>query len=299
MSKTKIQWADYVWNPVTGCTKVSAGCTNCYAETMAKRLQAMGQRNYANGFEVICHPHMLDRPLRWKKPRRVFVCSMGDLFHDDVPYGFISSVIGVMAARSRHIFLVLTKRPKRMRRWFEWIAQSEQGPELHCRREWWADHGEEPLPETFIHGWPLPNVWLGVTAENQAMADERIPILLQIPAVTRFVSLEPMLGPIDLRSIPANLPGGHDYFNALTGQHMDPNWGVMEDPLLPSLDWAIIGGESGPRARSMDLSWARDIVDQCKRASTPIFVKQLGSAWGRDHADISQWPSDLQVRQFP
>lgn len=212
-SESKIEWTDATWNPVTGCTKVSQGCANCYAERMAVRLQEMGQPNYANGFRVTMHEHMLDRPLSWKKPRLVFVNSMSDLFHKDVPTQFIQRVFAVMERASHHVFQVLTKRADRLRQ----IA---------------AD-----LP------WPA-NVWMGVSVENQDAA-WRIDELRQVPAAVRFLSLEPLIGP------------------------------------LPSLDldgihWAIVGGESGHGARSMDPEWVRTIRNQCRCSGVPFFFKQWG-----------------------
>ena len=186
MAQTKIEWADAVWNPVTGCTPISEGCQNCYAERMATRLK--GRYGYPEDepFKVTLHPEKLKEPLKWKKPRRVFVCSMGDLFHEQVPDGYIAKVWEVMSNASQHTFLVLTKRPQRM--------------EDFLARLGWYTHDREVNPAEAVLDeggkYTLKNVWLGVTAENQQRADERIPILLQIPAALRFVSIEPMLGPV-------------------------------------------------------------------------------------------------------
>lgn len=212
-SESKIEWTDATWNPVTGCTKVSQGCKNCYAERMAVRLQEMGQPNYANGFRVTLHEHMLDRPLSWKKPRLVFVNSMSDLFHRDVPTQFIQRVFAVMERASHHVFQVLTKRADRLRQ----IA---------------AD-----LPWT-------ANVWMGVSVENEDVA-WRIDELRQVPAAVRFLSLEPLIGPLPV----LNLDG---------------------------IQWVIVGGESGPCARHIDPEWVRTIRDQCLRAGVPFFFKQWG-----------------------
>lgn len=212
-SESKIEWTDATWNPVTGCTKVSQGCKNCYAERMAVRLQEMGQRNYANGFRVTLHEHVLDRPLSWKKSRLVFVNSMSDLFHKDVPTEFIQRVFAVMVRASHHTFQVLTKRADRLRE----IA---------------AD-----LP------WPM-NVWMGVSVENEDVA-WRIDELRQVPAAVRFLSLEPLIGPLPV----LNLDG---------------------------IQWVIVGGESGPCARHIDPEWVRTIRDQCLRAGVPFFFKQWG-----------------------
>jgi protein gp37 len=181
MGKTKIEWTDKTWNPVTGCTKISDGCKNCYAETMAGRLQKMGSEKYQAGFKVTCHPHTLREPYKWKKPSRIFVCSMGDLFHEDVPFEFIAKVYAVMASSPRHTFQVLTKRPERMQKFFEW-AKSE------CAKEVGNEEGLRVLS----------NVQHGVTIVNQKEADEKIPILLRIPSAIRFVSIEPMLGGVEL-----------------------------------------------------------------------------------------------------
>jgi protein gp37 len=242
MSKTKIQWASHTWNPVTGCTKISEGCLNCYAERIARRF-------YSEPFEVVkTHPDRLSEPWHWKNPRRVFVCSMGDLFHEDVPDDFIESVLCSMVydieqVRTRHIFMILTKRPARM---FEYLSKFV-------------------FPSDAPYKWPLDNVWLGVTAENQEMADERIPILLQTPAVVRFVSVEPMLEKMDL-SYPL-----HGYPEVYASQpDGEPDW----QQTTPPLDWVICGAESGPGARPFDMDWARDLKNQCEMASIPFFFKQ-------------------------
>jgi protein gp37 len=172
MNKTKIEWADATWNPITGCTKISPGCANCYAEKMSKRLAGRCGYPADEPFKVTIHPDKIDEPLKWKKPRRVFVCSMSDLFHKDVPMSIITYVLRMARSCEGHTFMILTKRPARMK---------------------------EAIREMVSWGmWPVPNIWLGVTAENQEQADERIPILLDTPAAVRFVSVEPMLGPVEL-----------------------------------------------------------------------------------------------------
>lgn len=223
MSKTKIEWATDVWNPVTGCSPISAGCDNCYAETMAHRLQVMGVKGYENGFEVTVHPGRLDEPLKWKKPRRIFVVSMGDLFHKKVPYTFFTKVMVIITHCPQHTFLLLTKRPERMAKCFENIGAPE-------------------------------NVWLGVSVENQEQADKRISILLQIPAKKRFVSVEPMLGVV-------NLLQAHQIYWQTTSAR-------------PLINWVIVGCESGPNRRHFDEQWARDLKDQCIYAGIPFFLKQ-------------------------
>lgn len=262
--KTKIGWTESTWNPVTGCTKVSAGCAHCYAERVAKRLQTMGQPNYANGFELRMHPDALSIPLHWKKPRKIFVCSMSDLFHEEIPTIFIQAVFRYMAKASWHQFQVLTKRAKRL---------SEIAPKL---------------------AWP-PNVWMGVSVENQECADERIPVLLQVPASVRFVSCEPLLENISLTSIGISEDNCKEkvyYFNVLK------NYRRYGDPLQYSLDWVIVGGESGPKARPMELEWARDIRDQCKCHGVPFFMKQIGG-YPNKHSSPIDWPEDLRVQEYP
>jgi len=208
-----IEWTDATWNPVTGCTKVSQGCKHCYAERMAHRLQAMGSPRYANGFRVTLHDDLLDLPLRWRTPRRVFVNSMSDLFHPEVPTWFIQQVFATIAEASWHTFQVLTKRPERV------VALARDLT------------------------WPK-NLWLGTSVENRDVLS-RILWLQQVPAAVRFLSLEPLLGPI----IPLPLAG---------------------------IDWVIVGGESGPGARPMRPEWVIAIRDACNQAKVPFFFKQWG-----------------------
>jgi len=233
---TKIEWTEETWNPVTGCSKVSPGCDHCYAERMSKRLR--GRLGYSDDepFKVTLHPDKLNRPLRWRKPRRVFVCSMGDLFHGGVPIDYIINIFLVMAESPQHTFQVLTKRPDGMLSLQE-VLEKEM---LELK-----------------HQWPLPNVWLGVTAEDQQRADERIPLLLLCSAAVRFVSCEPLLGPIDLRDQPFRDGCGVDAMHPA-------------DPMM-SLDWVIVGGETGPGARQMHPMWARFLRDQCVAADVPFF----------------------------
>jgi len=212
-ANSQIEWTESTWNPVTGCTKVSPGCEHCYAERMTRRLKAMGQPNYRNGFQVTVHEHALDLPLGWKRPQMVFVNSMSDLFHDDVPVDFIRRVFDVMQRAEQHLFQVLTKRSARL---------VKLAPVLP---------------------WPT-NVWMGVTVENCDYTN-RIDDLRGVPAAARFLSLEPLLGP---------LPG------------LD----------LTGIDWVIVGGESGPGARAMAEAWALDLRDQCHQAGVPFFFKQWG-----------------------
>jgi protein gp37 len=213
MAQSTIEWTDATWNPVTGCTKISPGCKHCYAERMAARLKMMGQANYRNGFEMTLQPHMLELPLKWKTPKRIFVNSMSDLFHTDVPISYIEDVFAVMRRADWHQYQVLTKRSERLL-------------ELSPRLEW------------------APHIWMGVSVENKSYAG-RIDDLRRTKAYVKFLSLEPLLGPL----YKLNLRG---------------------------IDWAIVGGESGPGARTVDAAWVADIRDQCVRAGVAFFFKQWG-----------------------
>jgi len=272
---TKIEWAEEVWNPVTGCTKISPGCQNCYAERMSKRLAGRCGYPADEPFKVTLHPEKLEDPLKWKKPKRIFVCSMSDLFHEDVPDEFIFEVFNTMSNAQcffGHKFMVLTKRPERMKQIIQMIEN---------------DIAEQRIPEVMPDGsrnikltfsFPLQNIWLGVTAENQEQANKRIPILLQIPAVVRFVSVEPMLGPVDLSEWMNECDSERcgledDPFAAFLLNEAIANG--MGDAIRP-IDWVICGGESGPGARPMYPDWARGLRDQCVSAGVPFFFKQFG-----------------------
>ena len=231
---TKIEWTDETWNPVTGCTKVSAGCKNCYAERMSKRLAGRFGYPADDPFRVTLHPDRLEQPLHWRKPRRVFVCSMGDLFHKDVPLYFQVNVWRTMADSLHHTFQVLTKRADLMQ------------------------HRLQPLSQTFG---VLPNVWLGVTVENQETADERAHVLAQIAASVRFLSLEPLLGPIDLG------------FMGTAPKTWTANGAYR--PVWSFFNWVIAGCESGPGRRDADIEWFRDLCNQCDDALVPFFLKQM------------------------
>lgn len=261
--KTGIEWTDATWNPITGCTKVSPGCDHCYAEGIAHRFA--GTKAYPNGFDVALHGQRLEQPLRWQKPRRVFVNSMSDLFHDAVPDAYIASVFAVMAAARQHTFQVLTKRHARMRS----LLSSADFQDLFAQ----AYLNLPARPGSRIE-WPLPNVWLGVSTENQQWADIRIPALLDTPAAVRFISAEPLLGPIDLHG-PLESPNHRRHLTYwLTGR---PGWatdGTLE--IGPRLDWVIVGGESGPGARPMHPDWVRTIRDQCTESGVAFLFKQWG-----------------------
>lgn len=243
LGKTKIEWTEYSWNPLSGCTPISEGCQNCYAKRMANRLRGRCGYPADEPFKVTLHKDRLEEPLRWKKPRRVFVCSMGDLFHEDVSRWMRFEVMDIILQAKQHTFLILTKRPANMKEFFEWYY-SKAGRTIEA----------------------IKNLWLGVTAENQRRADERIPILLQIPAAVRFVSVEPMLGPVDL-----SLSDGVD-LSVSVGTGLKPG----KSYLINSLDWVICGGETGPGARPMRLNWVRSLRDQCQTAGISFFFK----AWG-------------------
>jgi protein gp37 len=297
------RWWDKTTSPVPGCTPTSPGCKHCWAKATAEnRLRGRYGYDEDEPFKVKPRPERLAEPLRVRKPTRWFYNSMGDLFHEDVPDEFIAACFGVMAACPQHTFQVLTKRAERMAQWFESLCMEHRG-----------DIGgitirvmDRVLPESThyyipVRGrdWPLPNVWLGVTAEDQQRADERIPLLLQTPAAVRFVSVEPMLSRVELISLPCNVSrldgecSFDDYFCALTGAgHGDAQfdeYGPADE--YPSLDWIICGAETGPGARPMDLAWARSLRDQCQAAGVPFFFKGAGPG--------VPIPEDLDIRQFP
>ncbi len=288
---SKIAWTDKTWNSVTGCTKVSAGCANCYAERMHRRLAAMGQEKYAQPFsKVVVHPDSLDKPLHWRKPRTIFVNSMSDLFHPDVPFEFIDQVFAVMALCPQHCFQILSKRTQRLAEYLTCDRGRYKFETDHTTYAWWVDLAARDLPfqrpevTDFPH--PLPNVWLGVSVENQATTNERIPHLLKCPAAVRFLSLEPMLGPINLDSDDA------DGCHALGCGHAECECGNR------GIDWLIVGCESGPGRRPFELDWARSVRDQCQAAGVPLFIKQLPIN-GKVSTDPAEWPEDLRVQQWP
>ncbi len=273
MGETKIEWAKKVWNPVTGCTPVSEGCANCYAERMSKRLAGRAGYPKDNPFAVTLHPDRLDQPLRWRKPRRIFVCSMGDLFHKDINAEILKPIYETIAKCPQHTFIVLTKRPKRAALFLNGLVKT-------------GDHinwGPDPYPQV---KWVPRNVWLGVSVENQARADERIPILLDIPAAVRFVSIEPMLGPVDVSRYfaVADSDGHCTRCGEFYGE------GILTDHECPGgfgrpLDWVIVGGESGPGARALPVEWVRSVREQCITAGVPFFFK----GWG-EYGLNTDWP---------
>lgn len=255
MSHTsKIDWTDATWNPVTGCTKVSLGCAHCYAERQFPRIyghqevedttssrRILRPRRFT---DIMLHPDRLDAPRRWKAPRMVFVNSMSDLFHPDVPDSFIGQVFCTMAEAHWHTFQILTKRTVRMMRLLQ--------------------HPPRSFPVAMLTGDVLPNVWIMTSAEDQRSADERLPLLLQTPAAVRGISMEPLLEAILLNSWPKRM-----YLRTV---------GCDGAAVRPGLDWVIIGGESGPQARPMHPNWARSILQECASTGVPCFMKQTG-AW--------------------
>jgi protein gp37 len=281
---TGIQWTKETWNPTTGCDRISEGCDNCYALTMAKRLKAMGQAKYQNdgdprtsgpGFGLAVHESALDAPLHWREPRPIFVNSMSDMGHARVPAEFRARVWSVMARTPQHTYQILSKRPERISAW----VRKCQRHELHVGYPGTPTGPDETCyhhPGEIIVGyreWPLPNVHVGTSIELDRHV-RRADDLRATPSAVRFLSLEPLLGPLPS----LNLAG---------------------------IDWVIIGGESGSGARQMDLGWVREIIGQCRETGTAVFVKQLGSRWaqangGNSHgSDMDLWPEDLQIREFP
>lgn len=321
--RTSIEWtrgddgtAGATWNPVTGCTAASPGCERCYAKTFAERWRGVPGHSFEHGFDLTLRPERLDWPLRWRTPRRVFLASVADLFHDQVPDDYLARVFATMALAQRHTFQVLTKRHARMRcllsraEFRQTVA--ERASDLigsRAWRRWQLDLGGQRLAGDSGHGdgwtstptpagnlwtppWPLPNVWLGVSTEDQRWADIRVPTLLDTPAAVRWISAEPLLGPIDLNRYvwasedASGLPGDWEH----------------------GLSWVVVGGESGPGARPVDLGWVHALIDRCRAAAVPVFVKQLGRGFARaagvhrvdpKGSDPQHWPAGLRIREYP
>lgn len=343
MSDSKIEWTEKTWNPVRGCSLVSAGCTNCYAMRQAHRFSGPGQayegltRLTSNGpvwtGKVILAEDKLEEPLHWKKPARIFVNSMSDLFHESLPDEAIDKVFAVMALCPQHTFQVLTKRADRMYRYltgtkhrarhFRRLGQYPEPLRLDGIAARRSDircgivsiGGREGYESIEGLNWPLPNVWLGVSVENQETADERIPWLLKTPASVRWVSYEPAIGPVDFSMWHCECP-----------VKCDQEGGQISCSTDGYLDWVIVGGESGPGARPFNIRWARDVI--ANAGDVPVFVKQVGakpyevngycSAWpkgttlnfGPDlHVEyllknkkgglMEEWPEDLRIREYP
>lgn len=303
MTDSKIQWTNKTWNPTTGCTKVSQGCKHCYAERIANRLWATQYPPNLDGSaraftDIRLHEDRLDQPAHWKTPQRVFVDSMSDLFHEDIPFDFIDRVFAIMALVPQHTYQILTKRPERALAYLS-------NPDRFLMVEETADLELQRLAGvgTFLdtRRWPLPNVWLGSSVEDQSAANLRVPLLLQTPAAVRFLSCEPLLGPVDLDS----------------REFLCADW-RRKLTIGTYVDWVIVGGESGTSARPFHLDWARAILAQCRAAGVACFIKQLGAkplvisqaekTRGaqvvlnlRDShgGNMDEWPLDLRVREFP
>ncbi|WDD36151.1 phage Gp37/Gp68 family protein (plasmid) [Nostoc sp. UHCC 0926] len=301
---TNIEWADETINPIVGCSRISPGCQKCYAATAAAspRLQQFPQYQVVSIWDgtVEFVKSQLIKPLYWKKPKRIFVCSMADLFHANVPDEWIHQVMAVAALSPQHTFQILTKRPERMKEYFSqqslWVKWYEAAKE-----NLWDAVNEKfggliNLQQDFIdQPFPLPNVWLGASTENQQMAEKRIPILLQIPCSVRFLSCEPLLEEIDLRQ------GGA--IQKLISDSYE--WELVNE----DIQWIVVGGESGPNSRPCHIEWIESIVQQCQKSKTPVFVKQLGAnaqhegqpfkTRDKKGGDIEEFPKHLQVREFP
>lgn len=277
---TEIEWTDATWNPVVGCSKVSEGCRNCYAMKVAHRLTGMGQERYkgltvkrSSGVEwngtVRGVSKVLDIPIRWKRPRRIFVNSMSDLFHPDVSSFFIDRVFAVMELAKQHTFQILTKRPAEMLRYISLYDEH-----IH----------NTGYPQGFAGR--FPHVWLGVSVEDQKTADERIPLLLQVPGAVRWLSMEPLLGPVDIEQYLGDLPEDGD-----------------GAPYPGKIDWVVVGGESGHHARPMHPDWVRSLRDQCTDAGVPFLFKQWGEfapvtrdaharVLMKDQPNVYLWPDE-------
>ncbi len=318
--KTGIEWTQATWNPIVGCSIVSPGCTNCYAMKQAARIERMHEGAYPNGAKshyadttkivngntvwtgklAFAPERIFTQPLRWKRPRTIFVNSMGDLFHEDVPDYWIDKIFAIMALCPQHTFQVLTKRADRMRRYVNQNLQNGCGLDRILGNELLkeynrARHEKRKLP---VFALPLPNVWLGVSTEDQKRADERIPELLATPAAVRFISAEPLLGAIDLRfrqdhcdlcggtGMLARWPKGTCYH--CKGRGTVTICGQPRRDGYVSLDWVIVGGESGPGARPMHPDWARGLRNQCAAAGVSFFFKQ----WGAYQPQFPQYPSE-------
>ncbi|MDB9315631.1 phage Gp37/Gp68 family protein [Spirulina sp. CS-785/01] len=298
---SSIEWTDTTWNIVTGCTKVSPGCANCYAEAIAHRF--WGHRAFE---EVEVHPHRLFQPLHWRKPRKVFVNSMSDLFHEKVSDAYLDKVFAIMAIAHHHTFQILTKRPQRMK---AYLSDPERGEVIR--------QAASQLGYPLHFPYPLKNVWMGVSVESQPQT-QRIPDLLEAPVHHRFVSCEPLLSELDLTPYLRPIyncgqvveDGTCGHGDNLTPECHDQACPLRWDWTREGLDWIIIGGESGPKARPCNLDWIRALIEQGEAFGVPVFVKQLGRravssssmlvnmANGKGNV-MSDWPEDLQVREFP
>lgn len=324
MAETLIEWCDRVWNFLRGCSMISDGCKHCYAMIQAHRfdfpggayegLTEMGPNGPRWNGKIRVVEEKIMEPLSVRKPQKWFVNSMSDLFHEDVPFEVIDKAFAVMALTPRHTFQILTKRPQRM---LEYMS-------LEWRNQMVAQHAA-PLR---VIQWPLPNVWLGVSAEDQKAADARIPLLLQTPAAVRFVSYEPALGPVDFSKwmYPVHWHWAAGYKTpeeaVAAGAYAEQKQQALVSTYAVFLNWVIIGGESGPDARPFNLQWAQDVIGQCKAAGVAVFMKQVGAKpyqmilnpnctamdderqqdyipMHKKGGDIDEWPESLRVREFP
>lgn len=328
-AKTQIEWTNTTWNPVRGCSRVSEGCRNCYAEVQAARVNACQHGNgvpegnaaydglLAKGGQwngkIKCVPEALEKPFSWKKPQRIFVNSMGDLFHENVPEKFIDRVFAVMALANNHVFQILTKRPQRMQEYlnnftFDRMIENCMDEEGYSQIPRYTMqkimHLFGKFPSSMLYPieprrnqWPLPNVWLGVSVEDQKTADARIPLLLQVPAAVRWVSAEPLLGTVNLEST----LGGTQWIGGQRGCHGTHKGNGTEDcphdkhhhhdhRCNRGLDWVVVGGESGSNARPMHPDWVRGLRDQCSAAGVTFFFKQWGEWTQRSLMTINGKP---------
>lgn len=294
---SKIEWTEETWNPVLGCDKISEGCKNCYAintawirqhnPKMAERFSGLvektesGKLNWTGKINLL-GMEVLTKPLRKKKPTMYFVNSMSDLFHEDVPFTFIDRVFAIMKACPQHTFQILTKRPWLMAEYFRGNTPQAIDDATLQLMEDGAQIGESLalVQMNGTEGWPLPNVWMGVSVENQKAADERIQYLNFIHAAVKFLSCEPLLGPVD--------------FEKAIGDSLKWHVGGLKN----CISWVIVGGESGHHARPMHPDWVRSIRDQCKEAGVPFFFKQGSKDWP-DYKNYNTFPADLQIREYP
>ena len=315
--KSGIEWTEATWNPIAGCSIISPGCTNCYAMKTAARLEKMGGKT-AEKYQglttqtkagpvwnntVRLDPNSLDKPRQWQRPRRIFVNSMSDLFHEKIPDAWIDQIFARMALTPHHTYQILTKRADRMREyltahtgaWDIGHAAGRIAEAIQTLRTDKSPVGPVPHLRPGVPWWPLSNVWLGVSVEDQTRANERIPDLLATPAAIRFVSAEPLLGPVQFShmDVENTAPTGFYVINALTGRNSDMG---RPCPDVPRLDWVICGGESGPAARPMHPDWARSLRDQCAAAGVAFFMKQMS---GPVKSRMPAIPDDLMVRQTP
>lgn len=295
--KTSIEWTDATWNPLRGCSRVSEGCRNCYAEGVAKRFSGLGlpyegliaKGGQWNG-QIKLVPELLDQPWRWTRGRRIFVNSMSDLFHEHVPFEYVAAIFWLMSVTDRHTYQILTKRPARMLEFVRWLEDQIDYEELFDIEDvlykvahdnpvvaalpWEGTTKRRGGYDNCGPAWPFHNVWLGVSVEDQKTADERIPLLLQMPAAVRWISAEPLLGPIDLKAISFTAAPGF-FGDALDWHHL-PHCYEKEGRKWPGLNWVVVGGESGREARPMHPDWARSLRDQCAAAGVAFLFKQWG-----------------------